>query len=104
MRNMKGVNMEQTVSSQPLPQSCGRCAAGQKRLKNVTFITWIGDEMITVTDFPAWVCDICGHRIYDARALSKLSLMLNPDAGQPEKRRIKKKPASLRSTKLPPAI
>jgi len=64
-------------------QSCNRCQAGQKHLRMVTLITWIGEDMITVPDFPAWVCDICGHRSYDNRALAQLSLVLNPDAGQP---------------------
>jgi YgiT-type zinc finger domain-containing protein len=66
-----------------LTQPCNRCQAGQKRLRLVTFITWIGQEIITVPDFPAWVCDICGHRSYDSRALAQLSLVLNPQAGQP---------------------
>jgi len=64
-------------------QPCNQCQAGHKRLKLVTLVTWIGDEMITVPDFPAWVCDICGHRNYDNRALAQLNLVLNPDAGHP---------------------
>lgn len=66
-----------------ITQSCNRCQAGQKHLHLVTFLTWIGDQMITVPDFPAWICDICGHRNYDQRALAQLSLVLNPQAGQP---------------------
>ena len=73
-------------SFETLTQPCPRCQAGQKHLHMVTLITWIGEEMITVPDFPAWVCDICGHRNYDNRALAQLSLVLNPDAGQPVNR------------------
>lgn len=53
----------------------------------VTYFTWIGEELITVPDFPAWVCDVCGRREYDLQALNRLSLLLDPSAGQPTKKR-----------------
>ncbi|MCJ7694065.1 MAG: YgiT-type zinc finger protein, partial [Anaerolineaceae bacterium] len=76
-----------------ISQPCMNCQAGQKCLRLVTFITWLGDEMITVPDFPAWVCDMCGHRNYDSRALAQLSLVLNPDAGQPINRKYSPPPS-----------
>ena len=48
-----------------------------------TLATWLGNELITVPDFPTWICDICGHRAYDSHALAQLSILLNPDAGTP---------------------
>ena len=62
---------------------CSECQAGQMRRQYVTYFTWLGDELITVPDFPAWVCDICGRREYDPYALSQLSMLLNPSAGKP---------------------
>jgi YgiT-type zinc finger domain-containing protein len=53
----------------------------------VTYFTWIGEELITVPDFPAWVCDVCGRREYDLQALNRLSLLLDPSAGRPTKKR-----------------
>ena len=53
----------------------------------VTYLTWIGDEMITVPDFPAWLCDVCGRREYDPQALNQLSLLLSPNAGKPTARK-----------------
>ena len=50
--------------------------------KFLTYITWLGVEMITVQDFPAWVCDVCHRREYDFRALNRLSLLLSPNAGR----------------------
>ncbi|MCD6577787.1 MAG: YgiT-type zinc finger protein [Anaerolineaceae bacterium] len=44
----------------------------------VTYFTWIGKDLITVPDFPAWVCDICGRMEYDHKALNKLTLLLSP--------------------------
>ena len=49
----------------------------------VTYFTWLGDELITVPDFPAWMCDVCGRREYDVHALNQLSLLLAPNAGHP---------------------
>lgn len=52
----------------------------------LTYFTWLGDELITVPDFPAWVCDVCGRREYDLQALSQLTLLLNPSAGKGTRR------------------
>ena len=78
-------------------QSCQKCQGGRKHLQTITLMTWLGDDLITVPDFPAWICDLCGHRLYDTHALAQLSLLLNPDAGTPVHK-------SFRSTgKKPPA-
>lgn len=61
---------------------CNECQAGQMRRRFLTYFTWLGDELITVPDFPAWVCDVCGRREYDTHALNQLSLLLNPIAGK----------------------
>ena len=53
----------------------------------VVYYTWIGDDLITVPDFPAWVCDVCGRRDYDNQALNRLSLILSPNAGNATTRR-----------------
>ena len=62
---------------------CTECQAGQMHRGYVAYFTWLGDELITVPDFPAWVCDVCGRREYDPYALSQLNLLLNPSAGKP---------------------
>ena len=59
------------------------CQGGVKHLRSATLMTWLGNDLITVPNFPAWICDICGHRSFDNHALAELSLMLNPDAGTP---------------------
>lgn len=53
------------------------------RRKFVTYYTWLDDELITVPDFPAWVCDVCGRREYDGMAMNQLNLLLIPNAGKP---------------------
>lgn len=65
---------------------CSECQAGQMRRHYVTYFTWLGDELITVPDFPAWICDMCGRREYDLQALNQLTLLLNPSAGRPTPR------------------
>lgn len=52
-------------------------------LNSATLMTWLGNDLITVPNFPAWICDLCGYRSYDSQALAQLSLLLNPEAGTP---------------------
>ncbi|MCL4559985.1 MAG: YgiT-type zinc finger protein [Chloroflexi bacterium] len=49
----------------------------------LTYFTWLADELITVPNFPSWICDVCGRREYDSHAISQLNLLLNPNAGKP---------------------
>jgi YgiT-type zinc finger domain-containing protein len=65
------------------PFPCTECAAGVMHLQHITYFTWLGEELITVPNFPAWVCDMCGRREYDERAISWLTMLLNPNAGRP---------------------
>ena len=55
----------------PSPESypCRECQAGKVWLNYITYFTWLGDELITVPNFPAWICDVCGKREYDERAI-----------------------------------
>lgn len=61
---------------------CMECQTGILRLRYITYFTWLNDELISVPNFPAWVCDVCGRREYDDRAVSWLNTLLNPDAGR----------------------
>jgi YgiT-type zinc finger domain-containing protein len=67
----------------PKPTPCNECQAGMMQVRYITYFTWLGEELITVPNFPAWVCDVCGRRDYDERAISWLSMLLNPNAGRP---------------------
>lgn len=67
------------------PQSmipCSECSIGMMHKASVTYFTWLADEMITVPDFPAWICDVCGKREYDLEALNNLALLLSPIPGK----------------------
>ncbi len=65
---------------------CNECPAGKMHLRPTAYFTWLDDEMIIVSDFPCWVCDICGHREYDSRSMRELNLLLSPNAGTPSNR------------------
>jgi YgiT-type zinc finger domain-containing protein len=65
---------------------CSECAAGVMHLRHITYFTWLGEELITVPNFPAWICDMCGRREYDERAIAWLTMLLNPNAGKPTRR------------------
>jgi YgiT-type zinc finger domain-containing protein len=76
--------MSQNEENATIP--CNECQAGLMHRRFLTYFTWLGDELITVPDFPAWVCDVCGRREYDLQALSQLNLLLNPNAGRGSRR------------------
>ena len=61
---------------------CLECQSGVLHLQYVTYFTWLNEELITVQNFPAWVCDVCGRREYDSRAVTWLNTMLNPETGR----------------------
>ena len=73
-------------------------------LKYMTYFTWLGDELITVSNFPAWVCDVCGKREYDPHAMNQLNLLLNPNAGRPTKQKphVRPRRQSTKSSRVTP--
>jgi YgiT-type zinc finger domain-containing protein len=75
--------MEQ-LTNETIP--CTECQAGQMHRRFITYFTWLGDELVTVADFPAWVCDVCGRRDFDVQAMNRLSLLLSENAGHPTPR------------------
>lgn len=61
---------------------CTECQAGVMHLRHITYFTWLNEELVTVPNFPAWVCDVCGRREYDTRAITWLVTILNPETGK----------------------
>jgi YgiT-type zinc finger domain-containing protein len=86
----------------PQPYSCPECQAGMMRPQRITYLTWLDDEMITVPDFPAWVCDVCGRREYDEYAMSWLSMLLNPNTGRAISDPHRGRPAANNQDHVPP--
>jgi len=62
--------------------TCPECHSGVMRLQYLTYFTWLNSELITVPNFPSWVCDMCGRREYDTRAVSWLNTLLSPSTGK----------------------
>jgi YgiT-type zinc finger domain-containing protein len=72
---------EETTYADPV-FPCPECQAGHMHRTYVAYFTWLGDELISVPDFPAWSCDLCGRCEYDENALTRLTLLLSPNAGK----------------------
>ncbi len=70
------------TDKKPEAYQCRECQAGMMHLQHITYFTWLNEELVTVPNFPAWVCDFCGRREYDSRAISWLTAMLNPETGK----------------------
>lgn len=80
--------IKETPPSPPEPFHCPECASGLMHMRLITYFTWLNEELLTVPNFPAWVCDVCGRREYDEKALSWLTMLLNPNAGRPSRKRV----------------
>lgn len=65
---------------------CPECSAGVMHMEFVTYFTWLNRELITVPNFPAWMCDLCGRREFDPRAITWLNTLLNPATGRASRR------------------
>jgi len=83
---------------------CNECPAGNMHIRHITYFTWLGEELITVPNFPAWVCDMCGKREYDQSAISWLSMLLSPDAGHPTRRVKRTRQPDSRKRNAPPPM
>ncbi len=76
-------NHQGTIESQPqTPALCPECQTGVMNLQHLTYFTWLNEELISVPNFPAWVCDVCGRREYDPRAIQWLNALLHPETGR----------------------
>ena len=60
---------------------CVECQMGVMRLDYKTYFIWLNEELVTVQNFPAWICDVCGRREYDQNAIVWLKTLLNHEAG-----------------------
>jgi len=62
---------------------CSECHIGQMHQTMVTYFTRLDQNLVTVPDFSAWVCDICGRLEYDFEALNNLAVLLCPADSKP---------------------
>src|SRR5512136_3412254 len=74
---------------------CPECHTGVFHLEYLTYFTWLNDELITVPNFPSWVCDVCGKREYDLHAVNWLNMLLSPTTGRKPRPRRKNIPGNL---------
>lgn len=91
---MSKINHQEPNQDQPQQSTlCPECQTGVMNIRYLTYFTWLNEELISVPNFPAWVCDVCGRREYDPRAIQWLNALLHPDTGR--------KHASRRGSTLP---
>lgn len=82
MKELPSMHDDKVEGSSHIAYICTECQAGVIRIQHLTYYTWLNQELITVPNFPAWVCDVCGRREYDARAINWLNTILKPEAGK----------------------
>ncbi|OJX38089.1 MAG: hypothetical protein BGO78_08640 [Chloroflexi bacterium 44-23] len=95
MLPINGIILMMKIETQNNKMTCPDCQVGKYELKKVTYYTYVGNELITVPDFPCWVCNVCKRYDYDQKALNQVYLMLNANLGKPVSRGRKNNPAKL---------
>lgn len=63
--------------------TCPECQVGTLQSRAVPYYATLRGMIITITDFPAWVCDVCKLCEYDANAIQELRLILGLAAELP---------------------
>lgn len=67
---------------------CPECQLGTLRPSRAFYCRQVGGMLISVPDFPAWICDLCGRREYDEASVQELAALLQVERGQrPQRRR-----------------
>jgi hypothetical protein len=94
---------EEVFQARAIP--CQECQSGVCRLVFRTHLIWLDGDLISVPNFPTWVCDLCRWSEYDPRAVSWLVALIN----LPERRRPYGRPGRWHTgdetlDKLPPEI
>ncbi len=83
MMTINGNDLTDGVNDNKERKFCPECQVGVFHYAGATYFTWLDDELVTVQNFPCWVCDVCGHRDWDTHALLRLNILLSPNVGTP---------------------
>lgn len=93
------MNAEGNLKTESYYRVCPECQTGVMRFQRVAYFTWLNEDLVTVPDFPAWVCDVCGRREYDRQAILNLNTLLHPEAGR---RRMNRRTSASRGSSARP--
>jgi YgiT-type zinc finger domain-containing protein len=58
--------------------TCSNCHIGTLRRRAGAYAARHGDDFVVIPSLPAWVCDVCGERTYDAATLDTLLSLIGP--------------------------
>ena len=60
---------------------CPYCHTGRLERRAMIYVQWHGDQLLVVDRLPAVVCNVCGERVYDERAVEHLQRLLWSSVG-----------------------
>lgn len=55
---------------------CPYCHTGRLQPRDMVYVQWHGDALLVVDRMPAIICDVCGEKAYDDRAVEHLQRLL----------------------------
>lgn len=73
-----------------MTEICPCCHAGVLHRRAVTYADWhtvegVGTEQfIVIPHVPAWLCDVCGLKLFDEQVMARLEPLLGPTDGSRE--------------------
>ena len=73
------------------PETCPRCYVGRIQQKGTLLSTIVNGELLSIPNFPTWVCDMCHISMYDPAAIAQLRALLVP-LGTPSRQSKQRKP------------
>lgn len=56
---------------------CQECRVGRYRPLARVYIYWVGQQIISFPNAPAFVCDVCKHTYYDTHFLNSMEFLLD---------------------------
>ncbi|MGV8049144.1 MAG: YgiT-type zinc finger protein [Anaerolineaceae bacterium] len=71
------------------PETCPRCMVGRIKQKEVTLSAIVDGKLLSVPNFPAWVCDVCHAFMYDPAAITELHTFLSSAQSAKPSRRVR---------------
>lgn len=73
---------------------CPNCHAGALRLRSVTYADWHAlegsedEQFVIIPRVPAWLCDVCGYKVFDATTIGWLAPLLGPTTESDDNNRL----------------
>lgn len=71
---------------------CDECGVGRYHQITSPYLIKLGRQMLVMSNAPAYVCDICGHRGFDDQFLDSMHYLIRQAVDDSQRRKRKRQP------------